>query len=101
MVMLDVPTSGNGEIVSQPPGGRWEIQTITTRPSLTFSDPGPIPRGGAVGTGSSSQRNYDVMPDGRMLAVIATRGSRLAGTGQIHVVLNWFEELRSRIPFER
>lgn len=41
------------------------------------------------------------MPDGRMLAVIPTRGSQFAGIPQIQVVLNWFEELRARVPSER
>ena len=87
------------ELVSQPPG-RWEVQSITTRPGFAFSAPVPIPRGAATGPGPRGQRNYDVMPDGRMLAVIPAGETQSAGstTQQIQVVLNWFEELRARVP---
>ncbi len=39
--------------------------------------------------------NYDISPDGqRFLMIKAVEGS----TGQIHVVLNWFEELKRLVP---
>ena len=86
--------------MSQPPGGRWVVQTITTQPSFAFSAPVPMPRGGAIGLGPTAQRNYDVMPDGRILGVVAAGQTQSAGstTPQIQVVLNWFEELKQRVP---
>ena len=39
------------------------------------------------------------MPDGRIVGV--GRGpepKRMPGPAQIHVVLNWFEELKARVP---
>jgi hypothetical protein len=87
------------EIVSQPPGGRWEVQAITTGPRFAFGAPVSIPRAGAIGPGPSGQRNHDVLPDGRMLAVVpAQTQSSESWTRQIQVVLNWFEELRARVP---
>jgi len=48
----------------------------------------------------SGQRNYDLMPDGRMLGVVSAGQSQPAGptTPQIQVVLDWFEELKARVP---
>jgi hypothetical protein len=45
-------------------------------------------------------RQYDVLPDGRLLGRI-TGNQSAAGAPiaeQIHVVLNWFEELKQRVP---
>jgi serine/threonine-protein kinase len=46
---------------------------------------------------SSSDRAYDMMPDGRFLSIT---DSLLAhgGLGSMTVVLNWFEELKTRVP---
>jgi Tol biopolymer transport system component len=93
--------SRNGrELVSHPQGGQGAVQTITTQPSFAFSAPVPIPRGAANVGGLFSQRNYDVMPDGRMLGVVPGGETQSAGptTPQIQVVLNWFEELKQRVP---
>ncbi len=40
-----------------------------------------------------NERNYDVSADGqRFLMVLDT------SAGELHVVINWFEELKSRAP---
>lgn len=47
----------------------------------------------------SNERTYDVMPDGRILSVrtdVGPDGRRMSP--QVRVVLNWFEELRQRVP---
>ena len=85
------------EIVSQPQGGRQAVQSITTQPSFSFSAPVLMPRG-HMDFGFTSQRNYDVMPDGRILGVIAAGQTQSPGTREIQVVLNWFEELKQRVP---
>jgi serine/threonine-protein kinase len=93
--------TNSGEIISQPPGGvQWDVQTIATRPSVVASLPKPIPRARAIGSGPVTQRNYDVMPGGRILAVIpAGKAQSAESTPQhIQVVLNWFEELKRRVP---
>ena len=66
--------------------------SVTTQPSFTFGRPESIPRGGLMGT-NTGPRTYDVLPDGRFLGVVA------AGLApQIHVVLNWFDDLKQRVP---
>lgn len=68
---------------------------------LTFGTPVPLPIVGTIHP--LLQRNYDVMPDGKQLLVVlpapSAQGdpSRTASS-QINVVLNWFEELRARVP---
>jgi hypothetical protein len=49
--------------------------------------------------GPNTVRNYDVTPDGRFVGVF-TRGSSTIGTAPpiVQVVLNWFEDLRQRVP---
>lgn len=47
----------------------------------------------------SAERTYDVTPDGRILGLqvnVGTDGKPIAQ--QIQVVLNWFEELKQRVP---
>jgi Tol biopolymer transport system component len=87
------------EIVSQPQGGQQAVQTITTQPSFSFSPP-VLMRRGHMDFGFTSERNYDVMPDGRILGVVAAGQTESAGstTRQIQVVLNWFEELKRLVP---
>jgi len=88
------------ELVSQPPGGQWAVQTITAEPSFAFSAPVLISRGGAITTGPAAWRNYDTMPDGRILGVV-TAGQTLSTSAtrpQIQVVLNWTEELKRLVP---
>jgi hypothetical protein len=82
------------------PQGQWVVQTITTQPSFASSAPVPVPRGGAIALGPTSPRNYDVTPDGRFLGVVAAGQTQPAGSTapQIQVVLNWFEELKQRVP---
>ena len=74
------------------------MQAFTTQPSVTFGPLVPFSRGGAVTSGPQARRNQDVMPDGRILGVIDGGQSPLAGFPQINVVLNWFEELKAKVP---
>jgi len=46
-------------------------------------------------------RNYDVTPDGKFLVVMSAPGASETNprpASQINVVLNWFEELKQRVP---
>jgi hypothetical protein len=50
-----------------------------------------------------SERTFDIAPDGRILGLVdpAAAGTVDAATNtsaQLHVVLNWFEELKRREP---
>jgi serine/threonine protein kinase/Tol biopolymer transport system component len=66
-------------------GGRPEIRRRSTV---------PIPE--ALMTEGS--RDYDITPDGeRILMVVPAEEPQLEASPQIHVVLNWFEELKARV----
>jgi hypothetical protein len=47
----------------------------------------------------ASPRPFDSLPDGRLIGV-AVPGLNQTGSGpaQIQVILNWFEELKVRVP---
>jgi hypothetical protein len=49
---------------------------------------------------STNVRDYDVMPDGRVLTIASGNIDQSSGRigGQVQVVLNWTEELKQRVP---
>jgi len=42
--------------------------------------------------------NYDVSPDGQCFLMLKPSETREAAPTQINVVMNWFEELKRRVP---
>ena len=80
------------------PGNRFHAKSITTSPAFSFGESVLIPRP-FVNAPPSSERTYDVMPDGRILSVRTDVGpDGRPMSPQVRVVLNWFEELRQRVP---
>jgi len=115
------------EIYVQPypgPGGKWQISTeggtepvwnpngrelfyrsgdkmmavdITTEPSFAAGKPRVLFEGQYVPTPASFP-NYDVTPDGQRFLMLKPGEAGEAVPTQINVVLNWFEELKRRVP---
>lgn len=120
--------SGRPEVYVQPfpgPGGKWQISTeggtepawnrngkelfyrignkmmaldVTTQPGFSPGKPRMLFEGQyltqdwpQVGT------IYDVSPDGQRFLMVKTTEQAFAAT-QINVVLNWFEELKQKVP---
>jgi eukaryotic-like serine/threonine-protein kinase len=87
------------ELFYVPAPGQFRAVKVRTQPTFEFSNPISIPRNFGIAD-PINPRPYDVTPDGRFVGI----GTALqAGTGstrstQIHVVLNWFEELKVRVP---
>ena len=48
--------------------------------------------------GSTGGRGYDLEPDGERFLMIQRTESQTPAPTQIHVVLNWFEELKRLVP---
>ena len=76
--------------------------SVNTQPSITFGSPialpQVVPRPSLI---SSDVRGYDILPDGRILAVIPAFDQDAAGGAlrpEIRVVLNWFGELKRLVP---
>jgi Tol biopolymer transport system component len=88
---------GNALFYTAP--GQFYMVGITTRPSFKFSPPVAVPRPFQA-LGPAAPRSYDIMPDGRFVGLIPL-GENLGLPAQITVVLNWFEELKQRVPLGR
>jgi serine/threonine-protein kinase len=71
---------------------------VTTEGGFAFTSPAPIPRGEFLGAGAGPRR-FDTLPDGRLIGVVPAGLSQTVAptTQQIHVVLNWFEDLKQRV----
>ena len=59
--------------------------------------PGAIPRPGVLGFDAARGRNFDSAPDGKLIVAVASSESITSAT-TITVVVNWFTELRDRVP---
>jgi hypothetical protein len=71
---------------------------ITTQPSFTLGNPIEQPRPGFIAL--LEARNFDIMPDGRIIGVVnaGETPSSDPAAPQIQVVLNWHEELKRLVP---
>ena len=82
------------------PGNRLFSVSIATNPSFTFGNSTPIVRP-FLNAPPASERTYDVARDGKRFVGLIESLQTPQGTSnapQIQVVLNWFEELKQRIP---
>ena len=119
--------SGHREIYVQAypgPGGKWQISTeggtepvwnpigrelfyrsgdkmmaveITAQPSFSVGKPKVLFEGPYQPTPATFS-NYDVSPDGQRFLMLKASEQAQAAPTQINVVLNWFEELKRRVP---
>jgi eukaryotic-like serine/threonine-protein kinase len=78
-----------------------EVVSVSTTPTFVFGDSAPVPRPFQLSP-PEQRRAYDITPGGKFVARIsATRTQYEAQTQRIQVVVNWFEELRERVPTTR
>jgi Tol biopolymer transport system component len=119
--------SGRYEVYVQPypgPGGKWQISTqggtepvwnpnghelfyrsgdkmmavdITTKPELIASKPRMLFQG-RYEQAPFPNSNYDISPDGQRFLMLKPGDSAETAPTQINVVLNWFEELKQKVP---
>jgi Tol biopolymer transport system component len=119
--------SGRYEVYVQPypgPGGKWQISTeggsepvwnpngrelfyrsgdkmmavdIATQPGFTVGKPRMLFEGPYQPTPVTFP-NYDVSPDGQRFLMLKHVDQAQATPTQINVVLNWFEELKQKVP---
>ena len=79
----------------------YRFVTVKTQPSFTFSVPARVPIRINTVNAATAARNFDILPDGqRFIGVIPaeTGESGAPANPQIQVVLNWFEDLKQRVP---
>jgi hypothetical protein len=119
--------SGRVEVYVRPypgPGGKWQISTeggmepvwnpkgrelfyrsgkkmmaveVTTQPTFSAGKPKVLFEGPYVPTPRSFP-DYDVSPDGERFLMLKAGESEERTSTQINVVLNWFEELKQKVP---
>jgi serine/threonine protein kinase len=117
--------SGRREIYVQAypgPGGKWQISTdggteprwgrdgeifyrsgekmmavrTTLKPGFSADKPAMLFEGHYEPT-LATKANYDVTPDGQRFLMVKANEQNISAT-QINVVLNWFEELKQKVP---
>jgi dipeptidyl aminopeptidase/acylaminoacyl peptidase len=89
--LIYVPTAASGQLAAV---------SVTTRPGVTFGSPVSLPARVTADRISSEMRAYDILPDGRFIGLVNSSEpeSSRAAAPEILVVLNWFEELKARVP---
>ncbi len=86
----------NGRELFYRNGDKMMAVDITTQPSITTGSPRLLFEGRYEFSGNGDS-GYDVAPDGQRFLMIQPVEPEQPAT-QINVVLNWFEELKRRVP---
>ncbi len=87
------------ELFYVPDPSSFAVVTIATQPSFTFGDPVSVPR--RFTESPSTERSIDITPDGKWFVAVSPAGMTASGTPaheEIIIILNWFEELKARVP---
>jgi Tol biopolymer transport system component len=77
----------------------FQSVSVTTQPTLAFGNPQALAVPFELGP-PAARRAFDMTPGGKFLGLIRGGGGQM-GAGlspQVLVVLNWFEELKARVP---
>jgi serine/threonine-protein kinase len=89
------------ELLYIPRQGAQYAIPVTTSPRFSFGTPTAVERAGRVEGPALNRRNHDLLPDGRFIGVVQA-GERINTAAtystRINIVLNWFEELKQRVP---
>jgi serine/threonine-protein kinase len=92
--------SGDGRDLFYTVGPReWVVASVTLQPSFAAGNPIRLPNGELQVWRPDWRRHHDMTRDGRRIGLIPSDKSLIPGnTRLIQVVLNWFEELKQRVP---
>jgi len=73
---------------------------ITTQPGFSFGAPSGVAGPIKSLSGFSVPTNHDIAPDGQRIVAVVASGQKpgVFAASQVHIVLNWFEELKARVP---
>jgi len=78
--------------------------SMETKPAIRFGTPRVLFKSKYQGVTESSGTPWDVHPDGKRFIMIkppeAAQSQASAPRPKIHIVLNWFEELKQRVPIK-
>jgi len=87
----------NGRELFYRSGNKMMVVDVTSQTSFDASKPRMLFEGRFLPTPATSP-NYDVSRDGQRFLMIKAGGPGEQGPTQMNVVLNWFEELKRRVP---
>ena len=81
-------------------GAKMMVVEIATQPTFRPGTPRMLFERPEMQTGAQpgARADYDVSPDGQRFLMLKAAEQQQSALTQIHVVLNWFEELRRRVP---
>jgi serine/threonine-protein kinase len=106
-VTIGAPPVTNGHIPTWSPDGKelffgsrgaWFVANLVTHPALAIGEQTLLPIT-FIYNGPIGARSYDIMRDGkRFVGVVAPEDVVGPGNLEMQVVLNWFEELKQRVP---
>jgi serine/threonine-protein kinase len=84
---------------ANPKATGFEAVTVTTQPTLAFGNAVAVPKLFLM-AGAGLRTPYDVTPDGKFVGRITAGQTEYvrSSADQIQVVLNWFEDLKARVP---
>ena len=98
-------TSDGKELFYIPSNGRFAAVSVQIQPSFTFGNPAEMMTVKFTQRYFSTDvRNYDITPSGKFVALVDPPEQGRPGTSaapEIRVVINWFEELKQRVPVTR
>lgn len=88
-------STDNHRLFYVPRPQRMAMVEITTTPRFVFTPPRELPPAGLMGP-PMAVRGFDILPDGRFVGTVPVGwNAQAAPPLTVHVVLNWFDELRS------
>jgi len=83
-----------------PGPSRFMAVSVSTRPVFAVTDPVAVPRRFELSP-PASPRPYDMLPDGRVVGVAPADQAGGRVSKEFRVVLNWFEELKTKVPVKK
>jgi serine/threonine protein kinase len=93
--------SPDGKELIFPATGGLQVVSTSTTPAFAFRNSTPISPGPLRMRGPNVAREFDISRDGQRVIGVMRAGltqSALGSAPQVQVVLNWFEELKARVP---
>jgi hypothetical protein len=86
------------ELLYVPAIGRLSAVRLTGSSTLTFGSPVSLSDAFVQQSIAARPREYDVLPDGRLIGLLSSAGLDPAEKfGQIRVIVNWTEELKAKL----
>jgi serine/threonine-protein kinase len=85
------------ELFFVPAPSQFMVVSVRSDPEFVFTSPAIVPRRFGLAP-PMNPRPYDILPDGRFITVDVTNLAGELQSAQINVVLNWFDELKAKVP---